>query len=351
MLLQAADFLELHRTLGVELQMGGADQWGNITAGLELIRRVEGQPTTRRERAHGLSYPLLLDPQRQEVRQDGGGDLGLARSGQRTSPYAFYQFWLDRRRRGGRPAAADVHAPRASRDRGDRGRRRAGPEARLGQRVLASGPDRPGPRRRRCSRGSSDVSEAVFSRTLPPLGPEALAFAFEQLPNAVVAREPLAGGTGRAGRRGRALQLERRGPPDDQPGRPVDQRGPGGIRRRAAARRCCPAATSSCAAARRPTGSSGSRRRPRPADRPWRSRRTSITAAGSRPRSASRTSVWNSRSADLAAQGGPGSRPARSRPRRPPPTASSLAAIRTSVASSVTLRPTASTPPSRSPAV
>ena len=43
MLLQATDFLQLHRTLGVELQMGGADQWGNITAGLELIRRVEGR--------------------------------------------------------------------------------------------------------------------------------------------------------------------------------------------------------------------------------------------------------------------------------------------------------------------
>ncbi len=59
MLLQAADFLHLYRELGVELQTGGADQWGNITAGLELIRRVEGGEAET-EPAHGLSYPLLL---------------------------------------------------------------------------------------------------------------------------------------------------------------------------------------------------------------------------------------------------------------------------------------------------
>src|SRR5207247_7559899 len=53
MLLQAYDFLELNRREGVTLQMGGSDQWGNITAGLELIRRVEGKP------AHALTMPLV----------------------------------------------------------------------------------------------------------------------------------------------------------------------------------------------------------------------------------------------------------------------------------------------------
>jgi tyrosyl-tRNA synthetase len=56
MLLQATDFEHLYRTMGVELQMGGADQWGNITAGLELIRRVSGGDQDA-EPAHGLAYP------------------------------------------------------------------------------------------------------------------------------------------------------------------------------------------------------------------------------------------------------------------------------------------------------
>ena len=54
MTLQATDFLHLYRDRGVEMQMGGADQWGNITAGISLIRRVTG------DAAHGLSQPLLL---------------------------------------------------------------------------------------------------------------------------------------------------------------------------------------------------------------------------------------------------------------------------------------------------
>ena len=70
MLLQAHDFEHLYRTMGVEMQMGGADQWGNITAGLELIRRtgragdgsVDGDDTTATDHAHGLAYQLLLSP-------------------------------------------------------------------------------------------------------------------------------------------------------------------------------------------------------------------------------------------------------------------------------------------------
>src|SRR4029450_12074409 len=65
MLLQAADFQHLYRSLGVELQMGGADQWGNITAGLELIRRTEGGSDDAEgageDLAHALAFTLLLD--------------------------------------------------------------------------------------------------------------------------------------------------------------------------------------------------------------------------------------------------------------------------------------------------
>ncbi|MFL5712595.1 MAG: tyrosine--tRNA ligase [Chloroflexota bacterium] len=93
MLLQAYDYAHMHRTMGVELQMGGADQWGNITAGLELIRRTTGAADDA-EPAHGLAYKLLLSP--------SGTKFGKSESGEsvwldpdRTSPYAFYQYWLN----------------------------------------------------------------------------------------------------------------------------------------------------------------------------------------------------------------------------------------------------------------
>jgi tyrosyl-tRNA synthetase len=87
MLLQAYDFLHLFEHHGCKLQAGGSDQWGNITAGVELIRRVQGK------RAYGLVYPLVTSA--------GGVKLGKTESGtvwldpNRTSPYRFYQFWLN----------------------------------------------------------------------------------------------------------------------------------------------------------------------------------------------------------------------------------------------------------------
>lgn len=93
MLLQAHDFAHLYRTMGVELQMGGADQWGNITAGLELIRRGSGAGEDAQP-AHGLAYKLLLSP--------SGTKFGKSESGEsiwldprRTTPYAYYQYWLN----------------------------------------------------------------------------------------------------------------------------------------------------------------------------------------------------------------------------------------------------------------
>ena len=98
MLLQAADFDHLNRTMGVELQMGGADQWGNITAGLELIRRRsgggEGDATAGEERAHGLAYPLLLSPSGAKFGKSEGGD-SVWLDPAMTTPYAFYQHWLN----------------------------------------------------------------------------------------------------------------------------------------------------------------------------------------------------------------------------------------------------------------
>jgi tyrosyl-tRNA synthetase len=93
MLLQAYDFAHLHRTMGVELQMGGADQWGNITAGLELIRRTSGGAEDA-DSAHGLAYKLLLTPSGTKFGKSEEGE-SVWLDADRTSPYAFYQYWLN----------------------------------------------------------------------------------------------------------------------------------------------------------------------------------------------------------------------------------------------------------------
>jgi tyrosyl-tRNA synthetase len=86
MLLQAYDFLELKRRDGVTLQLGGSDQWGNITAGIELIRRVDGAE------AHALTMPLVTTSSGAKFGKTEAGAVWL--DADRTSPYAFYQFWL-----------------------------------------------------------------------------------------------------------------------------------------------------------------------------------------------------------------------------------------------------------------
>jgi tyrosyl-tRNA synthetase len=85
--LQATDFLHLYRDREVEMQMGGADQWGNITAGISLIRRVTGNA------AHGLSQPLLLTSDGRKMGKTEAGSVMLDAT--LTSPYAFYQYWID----------------------------------------------------------------------------------------------------------------------------------------------------------------------------------------------------------------------------------------------------------------
>ncbi len=86
-LLQGYDFLWLYQHRDVHLQLGGADQWGNITTGAELIRRVLGKE------AHALTCPLIT--------KADGGKFGKTEKGniwldpERTSPYQFYQFWLN----------------------------------------------------------------------------------------------------------------------------------------------------------------------------------------------------------------------------------------------------------------
>jgi tyrosyl-tRNA synthetase len=93
MTLQATDFLQLFRTRGVEMQMGGADQWGNITAGLELIRRVVGREEGEEPAAFGLCSPLLLTRAGVKMGKSEKGAVML--DPQMTTPYDFYQYWLN----------------------------------------------------------------------------------------------------------------------------------------------------------------------------------------------------------------------------------------------------------------
>jgi tyrosyl-tRNA synthetase len=86
--------VHLHKALGCTVQMGGADQWGNITAGLELIRRTSGGGDEDADPAHGLAYKLLLSPSGTKFgKSDVGESVWLDPA--RTSPYAFYQYWLN----------------------------------------------------------------------------------------------------------------------------------------------------------------------------------------------------------------------------------------------------------------
>ncbi len=86
-LLQSNDYLELHRRHGCRLQLGGSDQWGNITAGVELIRRVTG------ERVHALATPLITKADGTKFGKTASGAVWL--DPELTSPYAFFQFWLN----------------------------------------------------------------------------------------------------------------------------------------------------------------------------------------------------------------------------------------------------------------
>ncbi len=93
MTLQAADFLHLYRERGVEMQMGGADQWGNITAGLELIRRVVGREEGEEPAAFALCSPLLLTRSGVKMGKSEKGAVFLDAA--LTSPFDFYQYWLN----------------------------------------------------------------------------------------------------------------------------------------------------------------------------------------------------------------------------------------------------------------
>ncbi|RAL20549.1 tyrosine--tRNA ligase [Lujinxingia litoralis] len=87
MLIQSYDFLHLFKTRGCRLQLGGSDQWGNITSGVDLTRRRTGEST------FGLTFPLITSADGKKIGKSLGGAVYL--DGEMTSSYAFYQYWIN----------------------------------------------------------------------------------------------------------------------------------------------------------------------------------------------------------------------------------------------------------------
>ena len=237
MLLQAADFLHLYRAGGVELQMGGADQWGNMTAGLELIRKEFGAGDGQ-DLGFALSYPLLTN--------ESGAKFGKTAVGTsvwldpaKTSPFAFYQYWLDADDRDvGKYLRTFTLFDRAKIE-GLEAEMAAHPETRAAQKAVAydltarvHGDDE--------ARGAVRVSEAAFSKE-PIRDPDLLAGLFEAIDHFEFTSEDLAGGAlrlavasglfasnGEARRKisqgGLSINDERVGAPEDVVPAPIDGR-------------------------------------------------------------------------------------------------------------------------------
>lgn len=93
MILQAYDYLHLHREMGVTLQMGGSDQWGNIVAGGDLVRKTNAAAGGGEAQAFGLTTPLVTKADGTKFGKSESGAVWM--TADRTSPYALYQFWLN----------------------------------------------------------------------------------------------------------------------------------------------------------------------------------------------------------------------------------------------------------------
>ena len=185
MLLQANDYLELHRTRGCELQVGGSDQWGNITMGVDLVRRVTGH------HVHALTWPLLTRADGKKFGKSAGGSIWL--SAERTSPYQLHQYFVqvpdaDVRRMllwftllpvEECAAVADAHE--------------ADPAARLGQRRLAHEVTAlvHGERAARSAEAAADV---LFGADLDGLGEDVFVTLAAEVPTTELPSERLAQG-------------------------------------------------------------------------------------------------------------------------------------------------------------
>ncbi|MBK9418063.1 MAG: tyrosine--tRNA ligase [Flavobacteriales bacterium] len=188
-LVQGYDYVHLNRTLGCTLQMGGSDQWGNITTGTELIRRMGGGE------AYAVTTPLLTKADGTKFGKSEGGNIWL--DAQRTSPYKFYQFWLN---------ASDDDTPRFLRIFSTRGQAElealitdhaAAPHKRSLQKELAAEITRRVHGEQELT-GAIAASEVLFGNSadgLSGLTAQQWEDVFEGVPQADVARSALDAGT------------------------------------------------------------------------------------------------------------------------------------------------------------
>jgi tyrosyl-tRNA synthetase len=187
LMLQAYDYLQLFDQFGCVLQMGGSDQWGNITAGLDLIRKLRGQ------KAHGLVWPLMTTASGAKFGKTEAGAIWL--DARRTSPFKFYQFWLNTDDRDVvtylkfftflERATIEALAQAVS----------VAPEKREAQRVLAAevtslvhGRDQVN----RAERGSS----LLFTEDITALPVDDVLAVFDDVPSSEIAAAELSGGVG-----------------------------------------------------------------------------------------------------------------------------------------------------------
>jgi tyrosyl-tRNA synthetase len=175
MLLQARDFLWLHEHEGVDMQVGGSDQWGNILSGVDLVRRVHGRAV------HGLSWPLLTAPDGTKLGKTTGARIWL--DPDKTSPYRFFQHWMRADDRQVRELLAKFTLlPLAEIDEVVAAHEQA-PERRQGQLVLAREVTRlvhgPG-----AEKAAEEASNALFGGSMTDLSPEAFALVAREVPGA-----------------------------------------------------------------------------------------------------------------------------------------------------------------------
>jgi tyrosyl-tRNA synthetase len=234
MLLQAADFLHLYRAGGVEMQMGGADQWGNITAGLELIRKEFGAGDGQ-DLAYALSYPLLTNESGAKFGKTAAGTSVWLDAGQ-DEPVPVLPVLARRRRPRRRQVPADVHAVRPGQGRGPGGQQAAHPETRVW-------PRRP----------------SAFDLTARVHGDDAARRPSGQRGRVLQGADPRSGGAGRPVRGDRPLRVHGRGR--------RRRRAAAGDRQRPTPRTATPAGRSSRAASRSTTSVSRRRGRGSGADR------------------------------------------------------------------------------------
>ena len=186
MLLQAHDFLQLFDAYGCTIQAGGSDQWGNITAGIDLVRKARGGAEV-----YGFTHPLLATASGEKFGKSAGNAVWL--DAKRTSPYQFYQFWIQ---------SEDTDVERflklftfESMESVEETMRahRANPERREAQKMLAA-------RMTEIVHGKEALeeairaSEALFSKELSGLSDEELSSIFADVPSKTVERSLLSGG-------------------------------------------------------------------------------------------------------------------------------------------------------------